>query len=416
MSARSSSDCGLAKISKAMAVSSSKEVGWSILFRSIILWIFDFVSSNVFRSMLCPSRLMESVGSSKNGLVNLPTLYPELRKISASYAHTEPFPFVPATWMIGIRSWGFARHSSSRPIRSRPSLMAIFRFSEEHIPESDTHLITRFSHPYYFLRLLACFPALLYWLLVSIPSHSSSAQQIRFLWSSQLTLTIPLIAVPVFVFLRLRQVRKNFSLRALCLETLLDTWLVNFVAFNLGSLAYLGGWVPAITYLTCLICELLDLSPEKLQAEVLEASKPKSKEHFARKKWVIWPISESRKRAQVGFMDMEIILADLSLRFKDSEEEEVGFVILEMKNSNSLCATLKIWSDDDSAASPILPEVDDFVLLQYQAGREINRLPARQLYNDNGSDSEEELPVQDSHSSVTVIWSQQTILEAFKLK
>ncbi|EFP91040.2 hypothetical protein PGT21_036739 [Puccinia graminis f. sp. tritici] len=326
------------------------------------------------------------------------------------------------------------------------------------IPESDTHLITRFSHPYYFLRLLACFPALLYWLLVSIPSHSSSAQQIRFLWSSQLTLTIPLIAVPVFVFFRLRQVRKNFSLRSLCLETLLDTWLVNFVAFNLGSLAYLGGWVPAMTYLTCLISfgvicpkpaylgpsklrvmspetftteilnrnyssivgfsagELVDLSPEKLQAEVLEGSKPKSKEHFSRKKWVIWPISESRKRAQVGFMDMEIILADLSLRFKDSEEEEIGFVILEMKNSNSLCATLKIWSDDDSAASPILPEVDDFVLLQYQAGREINRLPARQLYNDNGSDSEEEVPVQDSHSSVTVVWSQQTILEAFKLK
>ncbi|KAA1084576.1 hypothetical protein PGT21_031109 [Puccinia graminis f. sp. tritici] len=34
-----------------------------------------------------------------------------------------------------------------------------------------------------------------------------------------------------------------------------------------------------------------------------------------KKKGVFWPISESRRRSQVGFRDMEIILAGLSLQW-----------------------------------------------------------------------------------------------------
>lgn len=317
-------------------------------------------------------------------------------------------------------------------------------------------LLARFSHPYYLLKLLACFPALFHWLMLAIPAGSLSTHQINFLQSSQLTLTIPLIAVPVLVHLRLTRLRKSFNLPSLSPETVLDTWLVHFVAFNLASLALLGGWIPATTYLTCLVSfgllcpkppylgpskirtlvpeaftkevmnrtsssvmgfsagELLNLTPETLKTQLDSPKQSSSKSFPANKKWVIWPISESRKRAHVGLMDMEIILANLSLEFGD-HSDELEFIILDMENSNSLCYTLKIWAEDDSASSPIQPSVDDLVLLQYQAGREINRLPARQLCNGDSSD-DEDAPVHDSHSSTPILWSQETIITAFNLK
>ncbi|KAH9469151.1 hypothetical protein Pst134EA_009680 [Puccinia striiformis f. sp. tritici] len=317
-------------------------------------------------------------------------------------------------------------------------------------------LLTRFFHIYYLFRLLACFPALLYWLLLTIPTHSSSAQQISFLWSSPAHPVHPAHRYPSLRSLATQtDSKKKFDLFTLSHETLLDTWVVNFVAFNLGTLAYLGGWIPAITYLACLlsfnvVCpkpayqgpsrvrvmcpetftakilnrnytsvvgfsasELLNLTPEKLKAELATQSGVPN-DQFSSKKWIIWPISEARRRPQVGFMDMEIILANLSLEFENSDELE--FIILEMKNSNSLCSTLKIWAEDDSASSPIQPVVDDFVLLQYQAGREIRRLPERQLSNGDSSDDEEDLPVQNAHSRTTVLWSEETIVKAFKLK
>jgi hypothetical protein len=85
--------------------------------------------------------------------------------------------------------------------------------------------------------------------------------------------------------------------------------------------------------------------------------------------------------------------------------DEREFIILDLKNTTSLTYTLKIWSEDDSASSPVQPEVDALVLLEYQAGREINRLPARQLVNDESSDEEEDSE-RDSLSNSTVVWSQ----------
>ncbi|WAQ85129.1 hypothetical protein PtA15_5A703 [Puccinia triticina] len=185
----------------------------------------------------------------------------------------------------------------------------------------------------YLRRLLGCLPALLYWLLRSVPS---SGQHTSSLADAQHALTIPLIALPVFVLLRLRQLRNSFHLLKLSLETLLDTWLVHFVAFNLGSLAYLGGWVPAKTYLACLISfgiicpkpaylgpsklrimdpetfaaevlnktylsvvgfsasKLLTLTPEKLQEKVRDAPKAAPNGHFPTKRWVVWLVSEAQ--------------------------------------------------------------------------------------------------------------------------
>ncbi|PLW30296.1 hypothetical protein PCASD_19990 [Puccinia coronata f. sp. avenae] len=317
--------------------------------------------------------------------------------------------------------------------------------------KSDT-VLTRFGHAYYLLRLLACFPALLY-LLVLLPAHSAQ-QQINFLLSSRVALIIPLIAIPVLVLARLTQLKKSFNLLTLSLETLLDTWLVHFLAFNFGSLALLGGWIPTTTYLACLISfgllcpkpaylgssklrvmdpetftteilnrtyssvtgfsasELLNLTTEKLATQL--DNHQQDRQVYSTKKWIIWPLSEARKRSHVGFMDMEIILANLSLEFGSSLDER-EFIILDLKNTTSLTYTLKIWSEDDSASSPVQPEVDALVLLEYQAGREINRLPARQLINDESSDEEEDSE-KDSLSTSTVVWSQQTITKAFKLK
>lgn len=101
---------------------------------------------------------------------------------------------------------------------------------------------------------------------------------------------------------------------------------------------------------------------------------------------------------------VEQSLIHIRYRFGD-HSDELEFIILDMKNSNSLCYTLKIWAEDDSASSPIQPSVDDLVLLQFEAGREVNRLPARQLCNDDSSDDEDP-PTHDSHSSTPVLWSQ----------
>ncbi|WAR58473.1 hypothetical protein PtB15_5B707 [Puccinia triticina] len=209
----------------------------------------------------------------------------------------------------------------------------IKRFGNGNAPVQSDQEVRKCSAIDYLRRLLGCLPALLYWLLRFVPS---SGQHTSSLADAQHALTIPLIALPVFVLLRLRQLRNSFHLLKLSLETLLDTWLVHFVAFNLGSLAYLGGWVPATTYLACLISfgiicpkpaylgpsklrimdpktfaaevlnktyssvvgfsasELLTLTPEKLQAKVRDAPKAAPNGHFPTKRWVVWPVSEAQ--------------------------------------------------------------------------------------------------------------------------
>lgn len=313
--------------------------------------------------------------------------------------------------------------------------------------------LDRFWHPYYLLRVLACCPALFYWLLVSVPGHSFSEQQIKLISSYQLTLTIPLVALPTLVLLRLGQIRSKFHLLALSPETVLDAWLTHFVAFNFGSLGFLGGWIAAVTYLSAVVgfsvlfpkplylgqSKLKVMSPESFVAEVLNQTYSSvvgfspnellnltpEKLHHARRvnnklnidniqfqtnTWIVWPVSESSKRSQVGFIDMESILASLSLECQNSQD--LKFVILDMKNSLSLCSSLKIWAEDDSISARMRCEVDDFVLLKYQAGKEIDRLPPRKLLDDDSSD-EEESPVEKQAGPIN--WSKETIIIEFDL-
>lgn len=254
------------------------------------------------------------------------------------------------------------------------------------------------------------------------------------------------------MLLRLVQIRKKFHLTILCPETILDSWLTHFVVFNLGSLGYLGGWVALLTYLALLIScsllfpkpqfqgssnlrvvlpetfasevlnrtyssvigfsadELLGLTSEKLENELRDPHQLTDR-HRPNKEWIIWPIPELRKRSHVGFMDMEVVLADLSLQFENSNEIE--FIILDTKNSISLFSVLKIWSEDDSASTPGEAGTDELILLHYRGGKEVNRLPPRSIRLEDDSD-EEEKPTERLNPS-TVMLGEETIRKAFNL-
>ena len=102
-----------AKARTAMPNRNSKKVGWASPSLSIQCTALR-VSSNTAQncaSLICsPPVTIRSFIFTRWGDVKSPVRFPSERSIPSRYAHTEPFPFVPATWSTFICSCGSPRY------------------------------------------------------------------------------------------------------------------------------------------------------------------------------------------------------------------------------------------------------------------------------------------------------------------